>query len=318
MPTGSSPASRSASPRLSEDAPAKVNLALHIEGRRPDGYHSLDTLVVFTEAGDVLKAVRNGAGPEPRLVPRFVPRLVPRLVSRLELGGPFGAGLAGHDNLVLRAAALLEAAAPRGSAATFSFWLEKRLPVASGIGGGSADAAAALRLLNRLLDLNIGAPRLAEIGAPLGADVPMCVYSRSLRATGRGENIAPTPGLPKLHLVLANPGVSLATPDVFAAREGAFGQGLGEMPKNLSGAGELSAWLGTLRNDLQDAACRLAPPVKRTLEAVAAQPGCRLSRMSGSGATVFGLFDDAGSAEAAAAALSRAQPSWWVVATRTL
>lgn len=287
---------------LSEGAPAKINLALHVEGRRADGYHRLDTLVVFTEAGDRL----DGA---------FTEDAAPRL----DISGPFAAGLAAdRDNLIWRAVDALAGTCPAAAnTARLRLHLQKELPVASGIGGGSADAAAALRLIDRLLDLGLGEARLAEIAAPLGADVPMCVYSRALRARGIGEKIALVGDLPRLELVLANPGIALSTPQVFAARQGEVGDGLGELP-GFALADDLPGWLAARRNDLQEAACRLASPVAAALEAMASMPGCRLARMSGSGATVFGIFTDQAVAQAAAADISRAEPGWWVRATRTL
>lgn len=274
---------------LTEPAPAKVNLFLHITGRRGDGYHLLDSLAVFGPAADAL-----GAAPAPALT--------------LAVDGPFGAALEGEpDNLVLRAArALAEAAGgptPRGAALRLS----KRLPVASGIGGGSADAAAALRLLDRLWGLGVGADRLSGLAATLGADVPVCVLSRPARMGGVGGDLSPAPALPECGLLLVNPGAALATPAVFRTRTGAF-SAPAALPDRWADAEAMARDLRNLRNDLEAPAIALCPPVGDALEALWALPGCLLARMSGSGATCFGLFADSAAAQRAAALLPAA---WW-------
>jgi 4-diphosphocytidyl-2-C-methyl-D-erythritol kinase len=274
----------SAGAAAEEFAPAKVNLALHVTGRRADGYHLLDSLVVFPRVGDRLRAT-----PAPDLT--------------LSVEGRFAAGLSGAVNLVLRAARQLGPG--RGAALT----LEKSLPVASGLGGGSADAAAALRLLARLWGLPLPPPA-AQLA--LGADVPACVVGAASRMRGIGERLDPVP-LPGFWLVLANPGVPAATPAVFSGLAGRFGPPLADPPR-LADAAALAAWLAAQRNDLEAPATALAPAVAEALAALAAQPGCRLARMSGSGATCFGLHADAASASAAAAALRHARPAWWVAA----
>ncbi|HEX4259956.1 MAG TPA: 4-(cytidine 5'-diphospho)-2-C-methyl-D-erythritol kinase [Acetobacteraceae bacterium] len=295
-----------------EAAPAKVNLFLHILGRRPDGFHLLDSLAVFPAIGDRLTAT-----PSPAL--------------SLEITGPFAGTLAADaENLVLRAAAAL--AASCGIAAGARLVLEKHLPVASGIGGGSADAAAALRLLARLwqrpgaLPLNpaqggaLTIPSfggfgqspgfLAAIAARIGADVPACLHGRPVRMGGVGEVLASAPRLPDFGMVLVNPGVALATACVFRAREGAF-QSAAVLPPAWNDAASMAADLARLENGLEPAARALCPPVSDVLAALAAQPGCLMARMSGSGATCFGLFPDAVSAERAAAGLRARAPGWW-------
>ena len=271
-----------------EPAPAKVNLFLHVTGRRADGYHLLDSLAVFGPAADFLEATRAAA-------------------LTLSVEGPFGAALAGEsDNLVLRAArALADAAgvAPRAAALR----LAKRLPVASGIGGGSADAAAALRLLDRFWGLGFGADRLAALAAGLGADVPVCVRSRPARMAGVGGELSPAPVLPGCGLLLANPGVALETPAVFRARTGAFSEPA-ELPERWPDAAAMARDLGSLRNDLEPPAIALCPPVGEALATLRALPGCLLARMSGSGATCFGLFADAAAARRASESLPAA---WW-------
>jgi 4-diphosphocytidyl-2-C-methyl-D-erythritol kinase len=281
---------------LVERAPAKLNLDLLVLGRRPDGYHELDGLVVFAGLGD-------------RLL------LAPADSLHLEVTGPFAAGLpASADNLVLRAAGRLAAAA--GVTRGARLVLEKNLPVASGIGGGSADAAAALRGLDRLWGLGLGEARLRELGLALGADVPVCAYGRPARLRGIGERLDPVRGLPELPLVLANPGRPVPTGRVFAALDPAA-----ERPARTQGLPahpslpQLVAWLAGSRNDLEPAALALEPAVGEALDALRAEPDCWLARMSGSGATCFGLFPTRAAAEAAAGRLRAARPGWWVAAT---
>ncbi len=281
---------------LVEHAPAKLNLDLLVLGRRPDGYHELDSLVVFAGLGD-------------RLL------LEPADSLSLEVRGPFAAGLpASDDNLVLRAARCVAATARGTYGARLA--LEKNLPVASGIGGGSADAAAALRGLDRLWGLGLGDDRLRELGLTLGADVPVCVYGRPARLRGVGERLAPVRGLPELPLVLANPGRLLPTGRVFAALDPAAerpprAQGLPAYPS----FPQLVAWLGGSRNDLEPAAVALDPAVGEVLDALRVEPDCWLARMSGSGATCFGLFPTLAAAEAAAGRLRAARPGWWIATT---
>lgn len=279
-----------------EPAPAKVNLALHVTGRRADGYHSIDTLAVFTDLAD-----RLDAAPAARL--------------SLALDGPFATGLgAGEDNLVLVAARALRAAARRRGArvAGARLVLRKELPVAAGIGGGSADAAATLRLLARLWRLGLDETALASIGTRIGADVPMCVHARAARARGIGDLVEPLPALPALPLVLANPGIPLATAAVFARLATAVNPGLGRIPVRFGGIADVAGWLAAQRNDLEAPAGALVPAIGEVRAALAARPGCLLARMSGSGATLFGLFSDRAEAARAAAALAAERPHWWV------
>ena len=267
-----------------EFAPAKVNLALHVTARRADGYHDLDSLVVFPQIGDTVSAAASGD-------------------LSLQVDGPF-AGALDADNLVLRAAALVR---PAGRGAALR--LTKRLPVASGIGGGSADAAATLRLLARIWGAPLPGPA-ALLG--LGADVPVCLAGRTCRMRATGETLTPV-SLPDFWLVLVNPGVPVPTGAVFARLEDCEGSPLTGLP-GLPTVEALAGWLAAQRNDLQASATRLAPVIAQVLAALAAQPGCRLARMSGSGATCFGLHADAATARAAASALGRVHPGWWVAA----
>jgi 4-diphosphocytidyl-2-C-methyl-D-erythritol kinase len=266
---------------LIELAPAKVNLFLHVTGRRADGYHLLDSLVVFAAAGDVLRGEVAGG-------------------LNLEVQGPFAASLSGEpDNLVLRAARSLGGRGAR-------LVLEKNLPVASGIGGGSADAAAALRLLCRLWKL--APPDLPGIALALGADVPVCLARRPSRMGGVGERLDVAPRLPRCGLVLVNPGVAVATPEVFRARRGDW-SAPAELPRAWPDVAAMASDLQELRNDLEPPAIALQPVIGEVISALATVPGCRLARMSGSGATCFGLFDDPVMASEAAMRLRR--PDWW-------
>jgi 4-diphosphocytidyl-2-C-methyl-D-erythritol kinase len=272
---------------LTELAAAKVNLALHVTGRRADGYHLLDSLVVFPRIGDRLEAE-------------------PAATLSLTIDGPFARELgSGPDNLVIRAALLAREGGGEGAALR----LTKSLPVASGIGGGSADAAATLRLLARLWNRPLP-PRAAQAG--LGADVPVCVAGTAARMRGIGDELAPV-ALPAFWLVLVNPGVPIPTPAVFAALSCRDNPPMPDPPA-FPDAAALASWLATCRNDLEAAALTVAPEIGEVVAAIAARPGCRLARMSGSGATCFGLFTAAEPALAAAEALRAARPAWWTAA----
>jgi 4-diphosphocytidyl-2-C-methyl-D-erythritol kinase len=281
---------------IGEPARAKLNLYLHVLGRRDDGYHLLDSLVAFADIGDTLEVAR---------------------ADRLSLAveGPFGAALTADttENLVLRAGRLLAEAA--GVPPHAALRLVKALPVASGIGGGSADAAATLRALCRLWAVSLPAAALDALALRLGADVPVCLAGVPAFMTGIGERIAPVDRLPSVDLVLVNPGLPLATATVFRALAGRFGAAVPAtaLPEDAIG---LAAWLAGRRNDLTDAAIAAMPVIAEVLASLARQPGCLLARMSGSGATCFGLFASAPAAEQARAALTR--PGWWVASGRLL
>lgn len=278
-----------AQPALGRLAPAKVNLTLHLRGRRPDGYHLLDSLVVFPAVGDRLRAC-----------------LAPEL--SLEVSGPFaGALTAGPENLVLRAArALAERQRVQGGAALH---LVKELPVASGIGGGSSDAAAALDVLSRLW--GVSAPD--DLALRLGADVPVCrAAPRAMRMQGVGERLTPAPPLPDFWLVLVNPGVAVPTSAVFADVRDRNPLAAPPMPEaGFVRFANFAAWLATQRNDLQAPAAAICPAIGEVLDALSGAP---LARMSGSGATCFALAESAEQAQAIAIRLRAAQPGWWVAA----
>jgi 4-diphosphocytidyl-2-C-methyl-D-erythritol kinase len=283
-----------------EGAPAKLNLTLQVLGRRADGYHLLDSLVAFTDYGDTVA-------------------VTPAEELTLTLDGPFGGVLAGDhtENLVLRAARLLAERA--GVAARAAITLTKRLPVASGIGGGSSDAAATLRALMRLWRVEIPAADLEALALRLGADVPVCLTRRSARLEGIGERVTPAPNLPAAPLVLVNPGIGLATPKVFAARRGDFSSGPGPAGVFAVPPTDVPALAEGLRpyaNDLTAAAAGLLPEIDACLTMLDRQDGCLLARMSGSGATCFGLFASDAEAAAAAETIAAARPGWWAVATR--
>lgn len=276
-----------------EHAPAKVNLALHVTGRRDDGYHLLDTLVVFTEAGDTVSVATAEQD-------SFI------------IQGPF-AGLLDDeaDNLVLRARDLLRSL--YGDLPPVAISLEKNLPVASGIGGGSSDAAATLRALVRLWDFDLSTEALARAALPLGADLPMCLHARPLIARGIGEEIEPVEGFAPLDMVLANPGIAVSTPAIFRALASRDNPPLPVLP----GPQALPAWLADTRNDLETPAQALAPEIGEVLSALTAN-GAALARMSGSGATCFGLFASRDEAKVAASAIAARYPAWYVTATRTI
>ncbi len=270
---------------IEEAAPAKLNLALHVRARRPDGYHELETLFAFVVDGDTIRL--DPAGP-----------------PGLTIAGPFAAGLSGEgDNLVTRAERLFaERVKPVPPAA---IELVKRLPVASGIGGGSADAAATLRALARVHGVASDDRRLVDCAAALGSDVPACLLGRAALGRGRGEQLEPLPALPPLPALLVNPLVPVSTAAVFARWDGVDRGGIEQ-------GGSLAAAL-TGRNDLEPPARAIAPMIDGVLERLRLQAGVILARMSGSGATCFALFDTVEARRNAAAAL--AGEPWWCLET---
>jgi 4-diphosphocytidyl-2-C-methyl-D-erythritol kinase len=283
---------------LVEHAPAKVNVTLSVLGRRADGYHAIDSVVVFARLGDRLTLT-----PGERLA------LTARGINSAIAG-------ALDDNLVLKAARGLAAKVPGLRLGRFT--LEKRLPVAAGLGGGSADAAAALRLLARANRISLKDDRLLKVAQKIGADVPVCVDPRARRMRGIGEILSAPLAVPPLAAVLANPGVAVPTRDVFAALDLAAGAGrrhaaaMARLPRNREA---FIAYIAAGANDLEPAAIKLQPVIARVLAALRKEPGCRLARMTGSGATCFGLFGSSRAAAAAARSLAVKYPRWWVRAT---
>ncbi|HEU4958815.1 MAG TPA: 4-(cytidine 5'-diphospho)-2-C-methyl-D-erythritol kinase [Sphingomonas sp.] len=268
-----------------EAAPAKINLALHVRRRRPDGYHAIETLFAFLRDGDVLSV-----------------ELAER--DRFAVTGPFASALAGqNDNLVLAArAAFAREIAPLPPLA---ITLDKRLPVASGIGGGSADAAAMLRVAARIAGLGADDPRLAACAAALGADVPACLHGRTAFGRGTGIELTFADGIGGTPVLLVNPGVAVSTAAAFRDWDG--------VDRGALGSGDPLAVARTGRNDLEPPARRLVPAIDAVLERLADAPGAKLVRMSGSGATCFALFKTEAARSAAAAGLRESRPDWWLL-----
>jgi 4-diphosphocytidyl-2-C-methyl-D-erythritol kinase len=279
---------------IARRAAAKINLALHVIGRRADSYHELDTIAVFADVGDDLSVTTAED-------------------LRLSISGRFaGHAPAGETNLVLRAAEALRA--ETGYSGGAEIRLEKKLPAGAGFGGGSADAAAALDALNALWGLRIASADLMRIGESSGADVPMCLAGRALRARGKGEDVTPINGWPALPLILVWPRRPVSTAEIFGALHRRENAPLAEPPAAAS-PGDLAEWLAACRNDLEGAATNLAPEIGEALAALRATPGCLLARMSGSGSGCFGLYGSLDAARDAATAVAAAQPGWWVAAT---
>lgn len=268
---------------MRETAYAKINLALHVRERQPDGYHAIETIFAFAEDGDLLRIEQ---GEE----------------LNLEIEGLFAGALAGEgDNLVLRAARAL--ARRYGVETGARLVLDKRLPVASGIGGGSADAAAALRLLVRFWGLEAGEEDLLAIARTLGADVPACLLSRTMRGVGKGDKLEPWDvDLAGTALLLVNPGVAVSTAEIFARWDG---KDRGPLSDPAEG-----------RNDLEAPAMSMAPVIAEALDALRGSRGARLAGMSGSGATCFALFGSEAERDGAAERIRAARPDWWLLASR--
>lgn len=275
-------------------APAKVNLFLHVGPVEADGYHPLVSLVAFADVGDGLD-------------------VEPAECLSLAVTGPFSGALQGdNDNLVTRAVQALGAASGLG-APGLRFTLDKQLPVAAGLGGGSSDAGAALKLARDTLALPMDDAALAAIAAGIGADGPMCLHARAAWAEGRGDVLTFEPRLPPLPALLVNPGVPSSTGAVYHAfDEGTTGRADRPPEPPAWDTASVIEWLARQRNDLQGPAVALAPAIGEALEAVAGLPSVRLSRMSGSGATVFALFETVAAAETAGRALAVLRPGWWI------
>ena len=293
-------AAKSSADELVESARAKVNLTLRVVGRRVDGYHDLESVVAFADCADQLS-------------------LHPGAELSLKTTGPLAdaCGEVG-DNLVLKAARLLSERVPGLKVGTFT--LHKVLPVAAGIGGGSADAAAALRLLARANDLAINDARITEVAKLTGADVPVCVPSQPCVMTGVGESLMPL-YLPKLPCVLVNPRVAVATKDVFAAlglRSGELLVGFADVIQAMvwpEAGASLEDWVeafATSSNDLETPALRIQPVIGEVISALNATDGAWLARMSGSGATCFAIYENTAEAGRAAEKIRRDRPQWWV------
>jgi 4-diphosphocytidyl-2-C-methyl-D-erythritol kinase len=277
-------------------APAKINLALHVTGQRPDGYHLIESLVTFADAGDEIS-------------------IEPSDRDRLTFSGQFGGMLAANfgTNLIIKALDAMRAAAQGRRCPPVAIHLEKNLPLASGIGGGSADAAAALTGLNEFWGLGLSQAELMRIGLPLGADVPMCIYGKPLIAKGIGEIIEPV-ALPELPMVLVNPGVGVSTPAIFKALVEKENEALIirlALPNGRSEIHALVEYLRTTRNDLEVPARAIQPVIRDVISALE-KSGALFARMSGSGATCFGIFADKAAAKSAKASFGKSQPDWWI------
>lgn len=266
-------------------APAKINLTLHVTGRRPDGYHTLDSLVMFADKGDRIA-------------------LAPSDVTSLTVDGPLAEGVPlGHGNIMIRAAALMGVSA--------EMRLKKKLPHAAGIGGGSSDAAATLKALSEFS----GKP-VPDKAISLGADVPVCLLGRAARMRGIGEVVEPLDDMPVLNAVLVNPKLPVLTAEVFRRLRKSDNPPMPEaLPQGLSNI-ELIEWLKGMRNDLEAPAIEAEPVIKQVFDTLEVTPGCMLTRMSGSGGTCFGLYSDAETAASAAGRLKQEYPGWWVTAVR--
>ncbi len=279
---------------ISVQAPAKVNLYLHITGRRADGYHLLDSLFVFAKNGDVV-SVQNAEK------------------LSLEITGTYASALANDEsNIVLKAARML--AQEKGFIPKARIILEKKLPVASGIGGGSADAAATLKALVSLWNLEISQEELHKIALSLGADVPSCLVSKAVQVSGIGDILAPAPALPKLFVLLVNPNKPVSTSTVFKARAPVFSKPF-PFERPVSDFDDFIRELEKRHNDLFEAACQIEPEVGRVIKILEKQPLCRLARMSGSGGTCFGLFPSAADALSAYETIRLKYPDWWLLNT---
>jgi 4-diphosphocytidyl-2-C-methyl-D-erythritol kinase len=283
-------------PGFFQAAPAKVNLALHVTRRRDDGYHDLESLVVFADVADEIEAE-------------------PAKADTLTISGPFATGLGNGDaNLAMRAIAGFRAQWPDAVEPNLALTLRKNLPVAAGIGGGSADAAAALRLMAGLATVPVPRAGLMDLAVRLGADVPACLLSVPLVARGVGEILTPLPEFPQLHVVLVNPLVAVATPEIFRRLRVHDNLPLPALPSPLTRPAQLGLWLAETRNDLQDPAIELVPVIGDLIARMSVTSGCIVARMSGSGATVFGLFGSSTQAHQAAHELRAASPDYWVAA----
>lgn len=279
---------------VSVNAPAKINLYLHVTGRRTNGYHLLDSLFVFAKDGDVVSV-----------------RKAEKL--SLQIVGPYAGGLSnGENNIVLKAAEALAEAV--GTVPAAEIVLEKNLPVASGIGGGSADAAATLKALMKLWEKELPAEQLQAVALKLGADVPSCLASEAVQVSGIGDILSAAPKLPELYVLLVNPNKPVSTPAVFKTREPVFSKAQ-PFTEDMT---DFDTFIGELKkrhNDLREAACRIEPEIRRVLSALNDCPQCRFAQMSGSGGTCFGLFASERDAVSAHDFLQAEYADWWFLNT---
>jgi 4-diphosphocytidyl-2-C-methyl-D-erythritol kinase len=276
-------------------APAKLNLFLHICGRRADGFHLLDSLYVFTEFGDHVS-------------------LRPATNFDLQLSGEFSNAVAsGEENIALKAARKLARYANYDSGV--SMHLEKNIPVGAGLGGGSADAGAALRGVRDLWNCPVSDSELQELALSLGSDIPACVMSRACQVRGVGEWLIPVFITPEVWVLLVNPRIELLTAQVYRNYTGAFRKEI-SLPERINSFDELIALLTPVTNDLQEPAISMVPDIAKVITAIESTEGCRISRMSGSGATCFGLYESKDALMTAAREVEEAHPKWWCKATK--
>ncbi len=285
--------------KIDEHAPAKINLSLQVLGRRPDGFHEIESLVAFAGLGDALSLTIDGE-------------------LSLKTYGPFASALGGDDNLILRAASLLTERCPGIQVGAFS--LEKNLPVAAGLGGGSADAGAAIRLISKANPGLIPPQIVEDTACEMGSDVLACLMSHTTVMRGRGEKLSPLKQFPVLDAVLVNPGIPMRAGDIYAALDA---PSLGDESSaghcrrmSFASAGELLKHMSEVGNDLEQPAVMLVPVIGDVLDALSSLEGCAAAQMSGSGSTCFGIFANAGQAASARERLLKAHPDWWVASTR--
>ena len=290
------PADHFSSGAISATASAKINLALHVTGLRPDGYHLIETLCVFTAFGDQLT-------------------VAPAEQDIFEITGSHAGGLSvDRPNLVIRVRETLRKSFPATAVLPVAIRLKKNLPVASGIGGGSSDAACVLKLLSAHWQLDASDSKLREIGITLGADIPMCLAGKPLIARGIGDELEMVWGVPQLHLVLVNSGITVPTGEVFGSLARKQNSALAQLPDARSLPGLIN-WLGATRNDLEEPAIGFAPSIDEAA-GLLRECGAAFTRMSGSGATVFGIFESENASLSAESAIAKQRPQWFVKATR--
>lgn len=278
-------------------APAKINLALHVTGRRADGYHELESLVVFADIADRLRISSSST-------------------DQFSVSGPFAKNLDdGQDNLVSSAIEAFRKRWPQFADSRFAVELEKNLPIAAGIGGGSADAAAMLRYLALANGIDLADEKLRDVALTLGADVPVCLMSKPCVMRGIGDRVERLGAFPDCHLVLVNPLLPVSTPEIFENLQSTKNPGLPELPERFADARHLAEWLAATRNDLTKPAIELVPIIGELIATLGDHPECLLARMSGSGATLFGLFESAKAAQQAERMMKEKHPECWVVAS---
>jgi len=276
---------------------AKINLCLHVVGKRSDGFHQLHSLVTFAQFGDDLAIVDHAcAGGE----------------DELQIQGEFASLLANDKtNLVLQALGAYRKRWPNALTNNLSLLLTKNLPIASGIGGGSANAASLLKLVSAISSEKINPEQLQNLAADIGSDVPVCLLEKPAIMAGRGENLIPLKNFPTLFAVLANPGIAISTGEVFANLKQAENSAMPDVPEKFS-VEELVSWLHQSRNDLEETAIKLVPEIAQIIEEFQSNPNCIFARMSGSGATVFALFNHMEKAQHGAGAIKAKWPQYWI------